>query len=112
MSKFKKRTKAQQALLVRVAKRVFRNQSKFDMHNWHSECGTQHCLAGWAFVLAKHQYATPEGYRWQWADLIGFVGKDLLGEEAHSHFFEEDNKKALAFLKGVLNETQRVRGGK
>jgi len=101
MSKLKKRTKVQQALLVRVAKRIFRDKSKFDMDSFHSPCGTTHCLAGWAFTLTK---IGPQTDLELYGDSVDVLGGQLLGEEAKLYFYS-NNTDTLAFLKEVLNDT-------
>ena len=46
-----KRTIEQQiAVMDGVRERVLADPSKFNMNYWHSECGTTHCMAGWAQV--------------------------------------------------------------
>jgi len=39
--------------LVKVASIIKSNQTRFDMTEWHThtECGTAHCIAGWAVTL-------------------------------------------------------------
>ncbi len=37
---------------VRVARAIADNPALLDMMTWHSQCGTVHCRAGWAIVLA------------------------------------------------------------
>jgi hypothetical protein len=86
---------------------VERDLSNFDMANWHqawgslmshmgkeafNECGTVHCIAGTAQVMAGE---------------VGFsefpdrAGRLLLGDEAASHFFD-NNEDGLNFLKKVI----------
>lgn len=37
-------------LLKRIKRQILRNPKQFSMAHWH--CGTTHCIAGWAQVLA------------------------------------------------------------
>jgi len=36
----------------KVYERIAKNPESFDMHSWHSECGTTHCIAGHVVLLA------------------------------------------------------------
>ncbi len=93
---------------------VERDLDNFDMANWHQawgllsyrthlgkeitgkeafgDCGTIHCIAGTAQVMAGE---------------VGFsalpcrAGQRLLGDEAYSHFFD-CNEQGLDFLKKVI----------
>jgi hypothetical protein len=87
---------------------VERDRDNFDMGDWHkvwgkglpcflgkrayNECGTVHCIAGTAQVMAGE---------------VGFsefperVGRLLLGDEAESHFYN-CNEDGLNFLKKVI----------
>lgn len=90
---------------------VERDQENFDMENWHAtwssdhhtivhttgeegynECGTVHCIAGFAQVMAG-----PQGFT-MFTESAGFA---LLGYEAVSHFMDT-NEEGLAFLKKVI----------
>jgi len=39
-------------LAARVAAQIQVNPDTYDQMNWHSDCGTRHCAAGWCCVLA------------------------------------------------------------
>jgi hypothetical protein len=92
---------------------VERDLDNFDMGNWHNawnwsyqfpaghppvgkeafnECGTVHCIAGFAQVMAGE-----EGFS-DWPEYAGYY---LLGAEAEGHFFD-DNEEGLEFLKKVI----------
>ena len=65
------------------------------MDAWHS-CGTSHCIAGWAIHQAGEVGRLLEASAG--AEVAGLM---LLGTEAHSHFFD-DNEKAREYLQSVL----------
>jgi hypothetical protein len=93
---------------------VERDLDNFDMGNWHrawgplmfrtdlgkeitgkeafNECGTVHCIAGTAQVMAGEV-----GF----SELPDRAGRLLLGDEAGSHFFDT-NEDGLKFLKKVI----------
>jgi hypothetical protein len=90
---------------------VERDQQNFDMVNWHgnwaalvnldllafgvagyNECGTVHCIAGFAQVMAGIQGFTT---------YAGSAGSALLGREAVRHFMDT-NEEGLNFLKEVI----------
>ncbi len=86
---------------------VERDLDNFDMKNWHNawnrpsqtvgkeafnECGTVHCIAGFAQVMAGEV-----GF----SELSATAGYYLLGAEAESHF-HDSNEKGLKFLKEVI----------
>jgi hypothetical protein len=105
----------QEANLLHVARWIVeRGRDNFDMESWHqawgylapgvdhgkkimgkeafNECGTVHCIAGFAQVMAGEV-----GF----SELPPTAGYLLLGEEAESHFFN-CNKDGLEFLKKVI----------
>jgi len=65
------------------------------MDAWHS-CGTSHCIAGWAIHQAGEVGRLLESS--VGAEIAGLM---LLGTEAHSHFFDDD-EKAREYLQSVL----------
>jgi hypothetical protein len=89
---------------------VERDLENFDMDNWHkgwdtvfglntlrgeeayNECGTVHCIAGFAQVMAQVKGFTVD------PETAGYC---LLGNEALSHFWDSDGE-GLAFLKEVI----------
>jgi hypothetical protein len=105
----------QEANLLHVARWIVeRDLKNFDMAYWHQawgpglsrvtcgkevmgkkvidECGTVHCIAGTAQVMAGEV-----GF----SELPSTAGRLLLGGEAASHFFDS-NEDGLNFLKKVI----------
>jgi hypothetical protein len=100
----------QEANLLHVALWIVeRDQDNFCMGTWHkawreasipydrgkeafNECGTTHCIAGFAQVMAGEV-----GFS-DWPDNAGYY---LLGEEAYDHFCD-NNEEGLEFLKEVI----------
>ena len=80
-----------------VAKTILSDTRRFEMSSWtgSNECGTTHCIAGWARELAGP--ASEDFYRLFRHELLGLA---LLGHEAVSHFYN-DNEQALDFLRTV-----------
>lgn len=66
-----------------------------DMGVVHSDCGTAHCMAGWANILWPDE--VPEGL-----ELPSAIAK--LGHEAASYFFKGDDE-AREFLEQFVGET-------
>jgi hypothetical protein len=66
-----------------VAQQVLRDPESLQMTNWHSRCGTKHCLAGWAIAQAGELGEELE-------DTFGpaTAGLFLLGPEAAQHFYD------------------------
>lgn len=69
--------------LKAVAKQVLDDSERLTMDDWHSSCGTAHCLAGWAIHQAGAWGAALENRLG--SEIAGLM---LLGVEAHSHFFD------------------------
>ena len=69
--------------LKAVAQQVLDQPDRLDMTRWHSECGTAHCLAGWAI-----QQAGPVGKILEKLHGSHLAGLLLLGTEAASHFYD------------------------
>jgi hypothetical protein len=86
---------AQQRLQA-VARQVLAQPEHLQMTAWHSECGTAHCLAGWAI----HQ-AGDLGRQLEADHGPAVAGLLLLGTEASQHFFD-DNATALQWLQSVV----------
>jgi hypothetical protein len=105
----------QEANLLHVALWIVeRDLGNFDMGSWHrawgslssraaygkevmgkeafNECGTTHCIAGTAQVMAG-----VVGF----SELPSTAGRLLLGDEAESHF-HDSNEEGLEFLKEVI----------
>ena len=76
----------QEGLLEQIKEVVLDNESKLDMAGWHSECGTTHCLAGWACHLNPVANELEQTHGTQIAGLL------TLGAEAHSYFFKTDSE--------------------
>jgi hypothetical protein len=74
-----------------IAQKVTESPDCLNMGYWHT-CETTHCIAGWACELAENGKELEREYGTQVAAL------KLLGVEAHSHFFD-DNEPALEWLK-------------
>lgn len=43
-------------LLLKVKAEILNQPERFDMSDWHSPCGTTHCIAGWCEVIQKRPY--------------------------------------------------------
>ena len=91
---------ARQELLKEVARHALAHPNSLDMVNWHSDCGTAHCIAGWAIHLAGAQ-----GYALEGRFGASGAGCLLLGAPAESHF-HDSNSDAEDFLLSVLNERE------
>lgn len=77
---------AQQRLKA-VAAEVLANPDSLDMRSWHGDCGTTHCLAGWAI----HQ-AGPLGKILEGLHGPAIAGRLLLGHEAADQFCKSDEE--------------------
>ncbi len=83
--------------LKAVAVAALADDDALDMTDWHT-CETTHCIAGWAIHQAGELGETLE------RDLgPANAGLMLLGVEAHSHFFD-GNDKARDWLQSVIAE--------
>lgn len=99
----------QEANLLHVALWIVeRDQGNFDMDSWHgapnipshlsdlpttaNECGTVHCIAGFAQVMAGEV-----GF----SEFPEVVGEALLGHGTYDKFFL-NNEEGLAFLEEVI----------
>ena len=47
-------------LLDKIREKILENPDHFNMHSWHSSCGTSHCIAGWAQVLTTQETESSE----------------------------------------------------
>ena len=81
-------------LLQKIAKKVTEEPSCLHMSSWH--CGTSHCISGWACELAEGGKELEESHGAAVAGLL------LLGSEAHSHFYDDD-ETALAWLQSKVD---------
>jgi len=87
----------QEANLLHVATWIVgKGYTSFNMKYWHleqaNECGTTHCIAGFAQVMSGPA---------AWSFQPGFVGQLALGSEAGRHF-TDDNDTALEYLRQVI----------
>ena len=83
------------ARLQVVAAQVLSNPNCLRMESWHGDCGTSHCLAGWAIHQAGPIGATLE--RLHGAHLAGLL---LLGHDAASRFYQS-NDEVLQWLRSI-----------
>jgi len=84
----------QEGLLQQIAALVLSNPELLQMENWHSDCGTTHCLAGWACEL------NPVAKELEKSHGTSFSGLLTLGAEAYS-YFHGDNETVLEYLESV-----------
>jgi hypothetical protein len=83
------------ARLQAVAAQVLSAPCCLRMDSWHSDCGTAHCLAGWAIHQAGPIGATLE--RLHGAHLAGLL---LLGHDAAARFYQS-NDEVLQWLRTI-----------
>ena len=83
------------ARLQAVAAQVLGDPSSLRMNSWHSNCGTAHCLAGWAIHQAGPIGATLE--RVHGAHVAGLL---LLGHDAAARFYQS-NDDVLQWLRTI-----------
>jgi hypothetical protein len=83
------------ARLQAVAATVLAQPAALHMGDWHSDCGTTHCLSGWAIHQAGPVGAVLE--RLHGPHLAGLL---LLGTEAAEHFYDS-NETALEWLRSI-----------
>jgi len=75
------------ARLQAVAAQVLSNPDCLRMNAWHGDCGTAHCLAGWAI----HQ-AGPIGVTLEALHGAHLAGLLLLGHDAAARFYQSDDE--------------------
>ena len=92
-------------LLERIAAIVANAPESFRMKEWHSTCGTKHCLAGWAAHLS------PEAGRIEMQTNTEIAGLLTLGSEAHAIFFAtaDEDDSALEYLRSIHQSAKRHR---
>jgi len=83
------------ARLQAVAAQILSKPACLRMSEWHSDCGTAHCLAGWAIHQAGPIGATLE--RLHGAHLAGLL---LLGHDAAARFYQS-NDEVLQWLRTI-----------
>ena len=105
-------------ILKETAQHILAHQELLNMGIWHSNndwmskglglsplgqesCGTTHCMAGWAHVIASREIPELRSDKVN----VHLVGKLALGDEAEKHFFDS-NKKAIEFLESVIEKQQ------
>jgi len=88
-------TPQQHELLLRIARHLRANPEFLVMDEWHSNCGTTHCLAGWAIAMSS------EGPTLEWFVGAENAGYYLLGAEALSHFYDSEDE-VLDYLRGIV----------
>jgi len=81
-------------LVQRIAQIITENPNSLDMSDWHSGCGTTHCLAGWATTIH------PQGVELEKMIGTGAAGKILLPEGAHLFFKREE--EVMEFLESAI----------
>lgn len=77
--------------LVKVASIIEANANRLCMANWHTlnECGTAHCIAGWAQSLAMND----TNYDTSYTDAYGYaseIAEDMLSVYAKPFFWVTD----------------------
>ena len=114
----------QDSLRCFVYEQIVNNPDNLEMNTWHTDdkwhngsvdiqCGTRHCLAGWAEFAACQADPTIIQSLPLNTGLIGYL---VLGKEAAKHFYDT-NENGLAFAReqltkleaqGVLYECQKA----
>jgi hypothetical protein len=92
------------ARLQAVAATVLAQPAALQMSAWHSDCGTTHCLSGWAIHQAGPVGAVLE--RLHGPHLAGLL---LLGTEAAEHFYDS-NETALEWLRSIHTTEESTDG--
>ena len=87
-----------QQRLRAVASEVLAFPNSLQMGVWHGDCGTTHCLAGWAI-----HHAGPIGEVLEKLHGPHMAGLLLLGVDAAEHFYDR-NDDAIAWLQSVAQE--------
>ncbi len=82
--------------LREVVKTVLASPDRLQMESWHSDCGTNHCIAGWAIHLAGEEGARLEALNGP--EIAGYI---LLGPEAKGYFYSK-KEHAIPWLLQVL----------
>ena len=90
--------------LQAVAATVLAQPAALQMGDWHSECGTAHCLAGWAIHQAGPLGAVLD--RLHGPHLAGLL---LLGTEAARHFYDSTDD-TLTWLRSIHTTEESTDG--
>jgi hypothetical protein len=88
---------AQQRLRA-VASHVLAHPQILEMRSWHNECGTAHCLAGWAIHQAGTLGEVLEKLHGPY-----MAGLLLLGVDAAEHFYDGTDE-TIEWLQSVAQE--------
>jgi hypothetical protein len=89
----------QRQRLTVIADIVCTQPERLQMDNWHSECGTAHCIAGWADHLAgspKYSAVFLDNHV-EFSSIPWKTGQIMLGHEATDYFYT-DKDTALEWL--------------
>lgn len=81
--------------LREVAEIALASPDDLRMDCWHSMCGTNHCIGGWAIHLAGDEGARLEDINGP--EIAAYI---LLGREAYGYFYSE-KEDAIAWLRQV-----------
>jgi hypothetical protein len=86
--------------MLDIAHIVVPDPTLLDMEHWHNECGTVHCIAGWALTLAGETGQELENHFHRDTNIAGVI---LLGIEAFPLFYRS-NDEALEYLRTLLKD--------
>lgn len=92
------RTPAQIALLERIADQIESEPQLWDQKHFTQwkDCGTSHCIAGWAMAFAPEVHSWEEmlGFDYDECEFVFFNGFD------HPHY-EWSHKEVAEWLRGI-----------
>jgi len=88
-------------LAVAVLRQITEHPESWRQEAWHSDCGTVHCCAGWAVVLAGDSGREAEARLG-----TGSAARLLLGGEGHP-FGADDRKSVIPWLQARAAEEAR-----
>ncbi len=85
-------------LAARVLEQITGHPESLDMDEWHSDCGTKHCFAGWAVTLAGEAGEAAEGR-------LGTASAASILLGGSEHPFEGDgDDRVIPWLKARVRE--------
>ena len=87
-------------LAARVLEQITGHPQLLYMAEWHSDCGTKHCFAGWAVTLAGEVGKAAEGRLG-----TASAARLLLGGSDHP-FGEEDGDEVIPWLEARVAEEE------
>ncbi len=87
-------------LAARVLEQITGHPESLNMDEWHSDCGTKHCFAGWAVTLAGEVGKAAEGRL-----KTGSAARLLLGGSGHP-FGADDGDKVIPWLEARVKEEE------